>query len=248
MPALIANGVPRAPVTWPAAVWRADGLDTPVQRTWPSGFAALDGALPGGGWPAHAMTEILLPHDASAEWRLLAPVLAHLAAEGRETLLVGPPQPPHPAGLQMMGLPARQLVWLRADTVAERLWCTEQLLKARSGAAVLAWLPQARPAQLRRLQVLAAGCDTPVFLMRPEAAAQTASAAPLRLRVGVASAWGLSVEILKRRGPPLAQPVPLQVLPAGLAAVWPPRLQGQLRPMPENERVVVRPVPEPAWH
>ena len=82
-------------------------------------------------------------------------LLARLAAEGRETLLVGPPQPPHPAGLQAAGLPTRQLVWLRADTVAERLWCTEQLLKARNGAALLAWLPQARPAQLRRLQVLA---------------------------------------------------------------------------------------------
>lgn len=248
MPALIANGVPEAPTPWPAAVWRADGLDMPVQRAWPSGFAALDAVLPGGGWPAHAITEILLPQEGSAEWRLLTPVLAHLAAEGRETLLVGPPQPPHPCGLQAAGLPSRQLVWLRADTVAERLWCTEQLIKARSGAAVLAWLPQARPAQLRRLQVLAAGCDTPVFLMRPEVAAQTASAAPLRLRVGVASVWILSVDILKRRGPPLAQSVQLQVLPAGLAAVWPPRLQGPLRPVPENERVVVRPVPEPAWH
>lgn len=248
MPALIANGVPKAPVTWPAAVWRADGLDSPVQRSWPSGFAALDAALPGGGWPGHAVTEILLAHEASVEWRLLTPLLARLASEGRETLLVGPPQPPHPAGLQAAGLPARQLVWLQADTVAERLWCTEQLLKARNGAAVLAWLPQARPAQLRRLQVLAAGCDTPVFLMRPEAAAQTASAAPLRLRVGVASAWALSVDILKRRGPPLTQPLQLPGLPVALAAVWPPRLQGRLQPVPENERVVVRPVPEPAWH
>lgn len=248
MPALIANVAPKAPVTWPAAVWRADGLDTPVQRTWSSGFAALDAVLPGGGWPARAVTEILLTHEGSVEWRLLTPLLAHLAAEGRETLLVGPPQPPHPAGLQAAGLPARQLVWLQADTVAERLWCTEQLLKARSDAVVLAWLPQARPAQLRRLQVLAAGCETPVFIMRPEAVAQTASAAPLRVRVGVGSAWTLSVDIVKRRGPPLEQPLQLQGLPMGLTAVWPPRLWPQSQPLPENDRVVVRPVPEPAWH
>lgn len=264
MSALMANVEPRGPVAWPASVWRADDWAAPAQRAWSSGFTALDAELPGGGWPGHALTEILLSHEGSIEWRLLAPLLTRLAAEGRETVLVGPPQPPHPVGLRLAGLPARQLVWLRADTAADRLWCMEQLLKARSGAVVLVWLPQARAAQLRRLQVLAAGCEAPVFVCRPEAAARAASPAPLRVwagvetgvqadvhtdvQVGAAPVWAMSLDILKRRGPPLARRLQLQGVPAGLAAVLPPRLLSWPQPVPEKDRVVVRPVPEPAWH
>lgn len=42
-----------------AALWRGDQLGAPVSAVWPSGFAALDAQLPGGGWPGHGLTEIL---------------------------------------------------------------------------------------------------------------------------------------------------------------------------------------------
>ena len=98
-------------------------------------------------------------------------------------LLVGPPHPPHPPGLRADGISERGLVWLQAHTMAERLWTTEQLLKARAPGVLVAWLPQARPEQLRRLQVLAGAAQGPVFVCRPQAAAREASAAPLRLLV-----------------------------------------------------------------
>ncbi len=243
-PAVLNAALPEPPA-WPAAVWRADALGAPVQHTWPSGFAALDAELPGGGWPGHALTELLSPHAGALEWRLLGPLLARLAAEGRDTLLVGPPQPPHPPGLCQLGVPARHLVWLCAQSPAERLWSTEQLIKANPGGAVLAWLPQARPEQIRRLQVLAAGCETPVFVCRPEAVAREASAAPLRLRVRVAAGWGLTLDVIKRKGPPLERPLHLHATPAGLAAVLPPRLLADAPPVPESPHVVVRPVPVP---
>jgi len=229
-------------------VWRADGLDRAPLRTWPSGFAVLDAELPGGGWPGHGLAEILSPPGSGLEWRLLGPTLAQLARAGQATLLVGPPQPPHAPGLAALGLPARQLVWLQADTLAERLWCTEQLLKSRPGGPVLAWLPQVRPAQLRRLQVLAAGCDTPVFVCRPAHAAREASAAPLRVCAGLSPGWALAVDILKRKGPPLARTLHLQAVPAGLQAVLPPRLTDAVPPPVTDARHVVRAVPEPAWH
>src|SRR5690606_37971871 len=191
----------------PLSVWRASELGQPTQRVWPSGFAALDAELPGGGWPGHALTELLLPPPGALEWRLLAPPLARLDGQGRSTVLVGPPQPPHAPGLCQLGLRARHLVWLQADTPTERLWSTEQLIKSSPGGAVLAWLPQVRAAQLRRLQVLAAHCETPVFVCRPEAAAREASAAPLRVRAGLAAGWSLQMDIVKRKGPPLTQPL-----------------------------------------
>lgn len=249
MPAVIPHAASPRPAHWPASVWRADGWAAPVQGACSSGFAALDAELPGGGWPTHALTEILLSHDGAVEWRLLGPLLGRLTAQGHDLVLVGPPSPPHPAGLQAVGVSASRLVWLQADTPTERLWCVEQLLKARRGAVVLAWLPQARAPQLRRLQVLAAaGGGVPVFICRREVAAHSASPAPLRVRVRVVSPWAMAVDILKRKGPPLAHPLHLEVVPVGLSTVLPPRLLSLPRPGPEIDHVVVRPVSEPAWH
>lgn len=233
-----------------SAVWRADQLGAALQRIWPSGFAMLDAELPGGGWPGHGLTELLSPCGSGFEWRLLGPLLARLVAEGRDTLLVGPPHVPHMPGLQAQGLSARHLVWVRADTVAERLWCTEQLIKANPGGAVLAWLPQARPAQLRRLQVHAAACETPVFICRPWRAASESSAAPLRLGVEVSAdaPWVLSLDLLKRKGPPLGRRLHLPAVPAALVPVLPPRLAQAERSSSSEHAHVVRPVSESAWH
>ncbi|MCZ6809882.1 MAG: hypothetical protein O7D92_08985, partial [Proteobacteria bacterium] len=51
----------------------------------PSGYSKLDRHLPGGGWPRHALTEILLEHYGMGELQLLMPALARLSqAEGGE--------------------------------------------------------------------------------------------------------------------------------------------------------------------
>jgi protein ImuA len=227
-----------------AAVWRGDQLGQPVASVWPSGFAALDAVLPGGGWPGQAVTELLSPQAGTHEWRLLGPLLRQVTAAGRPVLLVGPPRPPHPAGLRHEGVDERRLVWVQAETPAERLWTTEQLLRARTGGVLLAWLPQVRAEQVRRLQVQAGGHETPVFLCRPEAALHEASAAPLRLRVGPGSDWTLQVELPKRKGPPLTQPLSLHVVPGGLRDLLTPRLQQPSRLVPsESTDAVVRPVP-----
>src|SRR5690606_5787225 len=71
-PALAPGGLPAAVA---AALWRGDQLGSPVSAVWPSGFAGLDAHLPGGGWPGHAVTEILSPFSGTLEWRLLGPLL-----------------------------------------------------------------------------------------------------------------------------------------------------------------------------
>jgi protein ImuA len=208
-----------------AAVWRGDALGRSVTATLPSGFEALDAALPGGGWPCQGLTEILSPQAGTLEWRLLGPTLARVCAAGRSVVLVGPPRPPHLPGLRLQGLSERQLVWVQAGTPAERLWAAEQLVRARSFGALIAWLPKALPEQLRRLQVLAGAGDAPVFLCRPAEAARSASAAPLRLLAQVEADWSLQIDVFKRKGPPLTQPLRLWSVPGGLQAVLTPRLQ-----------------------
>ena len=102
--------------------------------------------------------------------------------------------------------------------------------------AVLAWLPDARPEQVRRLQVHALGSDAPTFLMRPERAGQQSSAAPLRVAVRPGDGWGLDVHLLKRRGPTHEGWLALPALPA---AVEPLLTAAKRKPRPA-------PVPVPS--
>ena len=221
-PALAPGALPAAVS---AALWRGDQLGTPLTSVHPSGFDALDAELPGGGWPGHGITEILSPQSATLEWRLLGPVLRRVCAAGRTVVVVGPPRTPHLPGLRLAGLDERHLVWVQAETPAERLWSAEQLVKANAGGALVVWLPQVRPEQVRRLQVLAAGHAGPVFLCRPSTAAQESSAAPLRVLARVGPDWALHLDLLKRRGPPLVATLHLPAVPAGLQAILTPRLR-----------------------
>ncbi len=209
-----------------ADVWHAHALSTAALPVLSTGDAALDAQLPGGGWPVGALTEILQPPGVHSEWRLLLPALAR-AGLG-PVLLVGAPHLPFAPALSARGLAARRMLWVTAQSAASRLWSCEQALRCAEVQAVLAWLPQARSDQLRRLQMAAAEYSKLLFVMRPEAARDEASPAVLRLHIqpypctsGHASAMpdtdSLYIHLLKRRGPPLEQPVQMQAQPAHLS-------------------------------
>jgi len=212
------------PRTVSAAVWRADMLGAQLSAVVSSGWPRLDEQLPGNGWPCRSLTEVLGPQPSVLEWRLVGPSLRGVVEQGKTVVVIGPPKRPHLPGLIHCGLDERHCVWISAATPAERLWCTEQLVKANAAGAVLAWLPQVRPEQVRRLQVCAQGCEAPVFLFRPMAAATEASAAPLRVQATLRGEWSLEVRILKRRGALFDTPLVLDSVPGGLGAVLTPRL------------------------
>jgi protein ImuA len=202
-----------------ADVWHAHALSTAPLPVLSTGDDALDAQLPGGGWPVGALTEILQPPGVHSEWRLLLPALARLGVG--PVLLVGAPHLPFAPALAAQGLALQRMLWVTAQSVASRLWACEQALRCAEVNAVLAWLPQARSEQLRRLQMAAAEYNKLLFVMRPEAAQDEASPAALRLHVqpqgassfDVSAAQGvdgLYIHVLKRRGPPLDQPVQMQ--------------------------------------
>ncbi len=213
-----------------ASVWRADELLRGAGGVVSSGHAALDAELPSGGWPLGALTELLQPAPDAPGTALLWPaVAARQQAQGGVLVLVSPPHEPFLPALAAAGVAVRRLLWLCGDTPAARLWCAEQALRCADVAAVLAWLPRARTAELRRLHLAAAQrADSLLFALRPEAAVGSASPAPLRLSVRLqassetALAEGgaaLQVDILKRRGPPLTAPVQLPAHDERLRAV-----------------------------
>jgi protein ImuA len=221
----VVSSFPNLPPAIAAAVWRAKELGHATNSVVSSGWASMDAELPGGGWPQRAVTELLATQPAVLEWRLLSPALRQVVAGGGQVVVVGPSRHPHLPGLLHEGLDERQLVWIRAEAPSERMWVTEQLIRSNSAGAIVAWLPQARQEQLRRLQVAAQACEGLVFLCRPSAARHEASASPLRVHASVGLDWELKVNVFKRRGPVHDGELFLPSVPGGLSAVMTPRLR-----------------------
>lgn len=205
------------------AVWRADSLAGAAGVTIASGHAALDAQLPGGGWPVGGLCEILQAHGEHNEWRLLLSAFkcaTGVAGESSAVVLVGAPHVPFSPGLVAQGLDTRRLVQVIASAPGERLWAAEQSLRCVAVQAVLAWLPQAQADQLRRLQMAAHANSKLLFVMRPAQARADSSPAVLRLLLASQTqSDALLLHILKRRGRPLAQPLPLPARTARLSAL-----------------------------
>jgi protein ImuA len=193
-------------------LWQGSQLAGTSLPACPTGHDALDVELPGGGWPAGGLTELLLDAPGCGEMRLLAPALARRAATDhgpREIVLIAPPHPPHAPALQAMGLPLERLVWLDIRTEADAAWAAEQVLRCGAGAA-LWWSRSALPATLRRLHLAALDSATPLFGLRPLAQRTASSPAPLRLALAPAGPR-LAVHVFKRRGPALAAPLSIDI-------------------------------------
>ncbi len=107
-----------APETLHPALWRAHQVARAVHPVWASGFAALDPHLPGGGWPAGALTELLLPHPGVGELRLLAPVLVAVQRLQRSTLWFDPPTAPCPWAMGALGVDMQQQIVVRSRSLA----------------------------------------------------------------------------------------------------------------------------------
>lgn len=168
----------------------------------PSGHAALDACLPGGGWPLGAVTELLGDACGIGELSLLLPALVKLTHNGRHVACIAPPHLPYAPALQQSGLPLDRLLLIQPEGVdAPRLalWAAEQLLRCPSIGATLLWPEQIDARQIRRLQLAAETGGGCALLYRPAQAAQHPSPAALRLQLQP-SADGLRIEIKKARG------------------------------------------------
>ena len=177
----------------------------------PSGFAALDAELPGGGWPRGALTEILLDGTGLGECSLLLPALLQIQREGRWGMLVAPPHRAHGPAWVSAGVDLAQLAIVSSAQPRDVLWATEQALSNAALGVVLCWATSVDARQLRRLQVAAAGGNSVMFLFRPLRAAQSSSAAPLRLLLSSGERGSLGLKVLKRRGAPCSRTLTLDV-------------------------------------
>lgn len=199
-------------------VWRASELAVSGTSTWSTGFDIVDNELPSRGWPRSAMIELLLQQSGIGEMQLLKPVLTQLS-KTQKIALVQPPYLPQAMACKSWGMDVRNLLWIRAVSAGDGLWATEQILKNGCCGAVILWQTNIRTESLRRLHLAAQSTDTWLWLMRPLSARMDSSPAPLRMALRPAFG-GVSLKIIKRRGPPSGQRlfIPLANMPTSLPA------------------------------
>ena len=176
----------------------------------PTGYAALDRCLPGGGWPRQGLIEILSDQRGIGELRLLLPALAALCHGAGSAMLshdrgsggwiawVSPPYRPYAPALAAWGIDVARMLVVQAATATA--WAMDQALRAEACSAVLGWADPRDPQALRRLQLAAEASRSLAVLYRPLQAGLTPSPAVLRLALLGNSSDGLQVRIVKSRG------------------------------------------------
>jgi hypothetical protein len=191
-------------------VWRGDQRAQAAEAALPTGFAALDEVLPGGGWPRGALTELLIRRQGIGELRLLTPALAQLSEADGWLAWVAPPYVPYAAALAAAGIDLRRVLVAKPATDADAWWTAEQALRSGACGALLAWLRAADERRMRRLQLAAETGHAWGVLFRHARAAGERSPAALRLLLEPAGE-GLAVHVLKRRGGPVCRPVRVEL-------------------------------------
>jgi protein ImuA len=193
---------------WHARIWRGRGnIATAARAVIPTGFRELDRALPGGGWPLGAITEIFVAGYGIGELELLMPALAALTKEEpakpkKWVAWIAPPFVPYAPALQQHGVNIDRLLMIHPTSGGKsRLWAIEQAVRSGSSAGVFAWVTAADDVILRRLQLAAEDQGCWLLLFRPANARLERSPAALRIVVSQVQAHAATrVEIVKCRG------------------------------------------------
>jgi len=193
------------------SVWRGGAPSGAAVPAAPTGYAALDAALPGGGWPAGGLAELLCRAEGVGELQVVLPALAALTAAGHRVAWLAPPYLPYAPALKAAGVRLAGLTVVRAPGRRDALWAAEQALRSGAFHALLLWLPKASYPELRRLAVAAQAGPGFALAFRPQEAGCESSPAVLRLALEPAAdaAGPPALRILKRRGMPLAAPLSL---------------------------------------
>ncbi|MBB5020461.1 cell division inhibitor SulA [Chitinivorax tropicus] len=173
-----------------------------------SGFATLDRVLPGGGWQIGMVADVLRS-PFGGEMALLLPLLATLTQQAKQVYLLAPPYIPYAPALQAAGVDLAHLIWLDPPTSQAGLWATEQIAR-EPGGAIISWLTHApSDPQCQRLMRANELGQNVLILIRPLERQLTPT--PFKLRLSVSPLPdGTEVQILKRQGAPVVQPIFLQ--------------------------------------
>jgi len=184
--AIVDSAVALADILADARVWKLkDTAAASTRPVWPTGQSSLDARLPGGGWPAASLVEVLLDAAGLGEIQLFLPALVEsqrrTGGEAPWLVWIAPPHEPFAPALAQQGIELGRLLVVRPATATEALWAAEQALSSGVCAAVLLWLKGTDDRWLRRLKLAAEAGGALGVLFRPERHRFESSPATLRL-------------------------------------------------------------------
>lgn len=222
----------------------------------PTGFAALDNALPAQGWGIGGVTELLVEQQGIGELSLLLPALQQIAGQtatqtntqtntqtSKQTAtqaatqsaqgwaaLINPPHIPYAPAFSNAGIALERLLIINSDNDTNTLWATEQVLRSRLFGAVVAWVQKSSAQRQRRLQLAAEAGGSWATVYRPLHAHKEHSPVSTRICLGM-SQQQLTLDIIKvRAGSPQTVTLRPEEFDASQGAEWPvPRAQPALR-------------------
>ncbi|MDB4222379.1 translesion DNA synthesis-associated protein ImuA [Granulosicoccus sp.] len=180
------------------ALWRGSDRYTDEESI-PTGFAALDNALPTQGWCIGGVTEILCAQQGIGEVSLLLPALARVTRENQWAAFINPPHVPYAPALSNAGICLDRLLIIDSKDDANTLWAAEQVLRAGLFASVVAWVDRSSAQKQRRLQLAAETGKTWATVYRPLRDAREHSPVAVRLQADIIDSQ-LTLSIIKVRG------------------------------------------------
>jgi hypothetical protein len=188
--------------------WRGQS-QKPNQRNVSSGNDQIDLLLKGG-WPASALTELLVQRPGIGELSLLLPTIKHYCQNNHLSVWLDPPYQPYAPALAAAGIALQKVLIVQSKNPREWLWVAEQCI--RNNALLLAWSDNKMPSysDLRKLQLAAADSGHAAFLFSTNKETSNksisdnqlcaSSPATLRLDIDSVGEKNLRLSVRKLRG------------------------------------------------
>ena len=169
-----------------------------------TGFSELDNLLPGGGWPASGLVEIVSRHRAIGELQLLMPLLRLRSHQQQSLLWITPPYTLHGPALANSGINIRNSFVIPSQTRCNNaLWSIEKALQSNECGMVLAWQNWLSARVVRRLQLAANEGNTLGVLFHQRPVPHSPARLQLEISAAPLAADGgrqLNVRLLKAKG------------------------------------------------
>jgi protein ImuA len=181
-------------------IWRGHRAES-VGEVRDTGFANLNQALVGGGWPLKGLVEISYSQLGSGEWQLLSGTLENFSDHPGYLVLVNPPAMLCASALAQMGVPLDQVLIIRSASRNDLLAAVLESLKSGCAQMLLFWEGKYSLSytELRKVQLASTGSEALCMMMRIGQRRPAHSPAVLRLALQSAMT-GLQLNIERQRG------------------------------------------------
>lgn len=170
-------------------LWRGHQHKSATGAVLPTGFAELDEALPGGGWPGCGIVEVNVVSWGQGELSLFLPLMRRLNAKSQQAagmlVWVAPPYMPYAPALLQAGISLSHLWVLDAKISAkDQLWAVEKCLR-QPGALILFWPSRISHKAVQRLRLAAINAGALGVMFCSRSSGQVSDHLPVDLRLKV---------------------------------------------------------------